>query len=72
MVVVERAGDLAWCGTGGVRANGAAELLTSCVPGNDGPEFYQRIGFRRTGDLDENDEIILALDLGVQRQSSIR
>jgi hypothetical protein len=24
------------------------------------------------GDLDENDEIILALDLGVQRQSSIR
>ena len=56
-----------------VRANGAAQLLTSCVPGNDGPEpFYQHIGFRRTGDLDENDEIILALDLGVQRQSSIR
>ena len=32
-----------------VRANGAAELLTSCVPGNDGPEpFYQRIGDRKS------------------------
>jgi diamine N-acetyltransferase len=56
-----------------VRANGAAELFTSCVPGNDGPEpFYRRIGFRPTADLDENDEIILVLDLGVQRQSSMR
>jgi diamine N-acetyltransferase len=56
-----------------VRANGAAELLTSCVPGDDGPEpFYRRIGFRPTGELDENAEIILALDLGPQNQSSSR
>lgn len=47
-----------------VRANGGAELLTSCVPGGDGPEpFYRRIGFRRTGEFDENGEVILALDL---------
>jgi diamine N-acetyltransferase len=47
-----------------VRANGAAELLTSCLPGDDGPEqFYRRIGFSPTGELDENGEIILALDL---------
>jgi diamine N-acetyltransferase len=47
-----------------VRANGAAELLTSCVPGDDGPEsFYRRLGFLPTGDVDENGEIILALDL---------
>src|SRR5438093_337621 len=32
-----------------VRANGAAELLTSCVPGKGGPEpFYRRIGFSPT------------------------
>jgi diamine N-acetyltransferase len=48
-----------------VRANGAAELLTSCVQGAGGPEpFYQRIGFSPTGELDENGEIILTLDLG--------
>ena len=48
-----------------VRGNGATELLTSCVPGDDGPEpFYQRIGFSPTGELDENGEIVLALDLG--------
>ena len=47
-----------------VRANGAAELLTSCVVGDGGPEpFYRRLGFRPTGDFDENGEIILALDL---------
>ena len=47
-----------------VRANGAAELLTSCVPADGGPEpFYRRIGFTPTGDLDENGEIILALRL---------
>jgi diamine N-acetyltransferase len=46
------------------RANGAAELLTSCVLGEGGPEpFYRRIGFLPTGELDENGEIILALDL---------
>ena len=47
-----------------VRANGAAELLTSCVVGDGGPEpFYRRIGFSPTGEHDENGEIILALDL---------
>jgi len=47
-----------------VRANGAAELLTSCVVGDGGPEpFYRRVGFSPTGELDENGEIILALDL---------
>jgi diamine N-acetyltransferase len=48
-----------------VRANGAGELLTSCVPGDEGPElFYRRLGFAPTGDLDENGEIILTLKLG--------
>jgi RimJ/RimL family protein N-acetyltransferase len=48
-----------------VRVNGGAELLTSCVQSDGGPEpFYRRIGFTPTGELDENDEIILALDLG--------
>lgn len=47
-----------------VRANGAVELLTSCVQGEGGPEpFYRRLGFTPTGELDENGEIILALDL---------
>ena len=47
-----------------VRANGATELLTSCIPGDDGPEpFYRRIGFVPTGDLDESGEIVLALHL---------
>jgi len=56
-----------------VRANGAAELVTSCVPGDDGPEaFYRGIGFGPTGELDENGEIILALDLAVQRRSRLR
>lgn len=45
-----------------VHANGAAELLTSCIPGADGP-FYRRVGFRPTGELDEDGEIILALEL---------
>ena len=48
-----------------VRGNGATELLTSCVPGDDGPEpFYRHIGFSPTGERDENGEIVLALDLG--------
>jgi diamine N-acetyltransferase len=47
-----------------VRANGAAELLTSCAPADDGPEpFYRRIGFTPTGEFDENGETILALKL---------
>ncbi len=47
-----------------VRANGATELLTSCVLATDGPEpFYRRIGFTPTGEFDENREIVLALKL---------
>ena len=47
-----------------VSANGADQLLTSCVVDDGGPEpFYLRVGFRPTGELDENGEIILALDL---------
>lgn len=47
-----------------VRVNGAAELLTSYGQGEGGPEkFYQRIGFRPTGELAEKGEIIVALDL---------
>ena len=48
-----------------VRAQGATELLTSCVVGEGGPEpFYRRLGFVDTGELDENGEIILTLGLG--------
>jgi len=47
-----------------VRENGATELLTSCVQAADGPEaFYRRLGFTPTGELDENGEVILALQL---------
>jgi GNAT superfamily N-acetyltransferase len=47
-----------------VRAHGASELLTSCVPAAGGPEpFYRRLGFVPTGELDENAEIILRLPL---------
>jgi diamine N-acetyltransferase len=47
-------------------ANGAAELLTSCVPGDEGPEpFYRHLGFTPTGGHDEKGEVILALQLGV-------
>jgi GNAT superfamily N-acetyltransferase len=50
-----------------VRANGARELLTSCVPGLEGPEgFYLRLGFVPTGELDDIGETILALDLRPQ------
>ena len=48
-----------------VRAEGATELLTSCVLGDDGPEpFFLRLGFVPTGDLDENGEVVLVLDVG--------
>jgi GNAT superfamily N-acetyltransferase len=47
-----------------VRAEGATQLLTSYVQGegNPGP-FYLGIGFRPTGERDDNGEIIIALDL---------
>lgn len=39
----------------------AQELLTSCVPGTDGPEaFYKKLGFLPTGDM-EDDEMVLRL-----------
>ncbi len=47
-----------------VRAEGAAELLTSLVPGDGGPGgFYERLGFVPTGELDDNGEAILRLAL---------
>ena len=47
-----------------VRAEGAAELLTSYVPGPGGPAgFYERPGFVPTGDLDEDGEVIMRLAL---------
>ena len=47
-----------------VRRHGATELLTSHVPGEDGPAgFYARLGFVPTGELDPDGEILLRLDL---------
>ena len=49
-----------------VRAQGATELLTSYAEGDGEPwPFYRSAGFRPTGELDENGEIILSLDLSV-------
>ena len=48
-----------------VRAVGADELLTSFVPGDGRPgPFYEQLGFVPTGELDEEGEIIVRLDLG--------
>jgi diamine N-acetyltransferase len=42
----------------------ATALFTSYVPGERGPaEFYRRLGFTPTGDLDEDGEIIVRLPL---------
>jgi GNAT superfamily N-acetyltransferase len=47
-----------------VRAEGGTELLTSYAQGDGEPgPFYRSIGFKPTGELDENGEIILGLDL---------
>jgi diamine N-acetyltransferase len=47
-----------------VREQGGRELLTSCVPGPDGPEgFYLRLGFEPTGGVDPDGEILLRLRL---------
>ena len=41
----------------------AAELLTSCVPGEGSPEeFYNKLGFCRTGEM-EDDEVVMRLPL---------
>jgi diamine N-acetyltransferase len=46
-----------------IRQEGATELLTSYVPGDDGPwPFYEKYGFRPTGEVDE-DEIVIRLPL---------
>ena len=46
---------------------GAKELLSSYVPGEDGPgEFYRRYGFAETGDADEG-ELVIRLELGPDR-----
>ena len=47
-----------------LREHGAAELLTSYGVGEGGPElFYQRLGFRPTGERAEMGEVIVALNL---------
>jgi len=47
-----------------VEAEGATELLTSHVAGDDGPaKFYERLGFVPTGDLDPDGEVIIRLTL---------
>ena len=47
-----------------VRGSGGTELLTSHVPGEDGPAgFYARLGFVPRGDRDPDGEIVLRLDL---------
>lgn len=44
---------------------GAMELLTSYVPGDAGPaDFYRRLGFTPTGEVDEDGEIEVRLGLG--------
>jgi diamine N-acetyltransferase len=47
-----------------IRAEGARELLTSYVRQYGGPaEFYARLGFVPTGELDSNGEVIVRLML---------
>ncbi|MEP7023675.1 MAG: GNAT family N-acetyltransferase [Actinomycetota bacterium] len=47
-----------------VRAEGAAELLVSYVPGDGSPAgFYERLGFVPTGELHYTGEVILSLAL---------
>lgn len=50
-----------------LRAERATELLTSCVPGEGSPEpFYRGFGFVPTGEIDEDGETLLALDLSAR------
>ena len=47
-----------------VRAEGGTELLTSYVEGEGEPwSFYKRLGFQKSGERDDNNEIILVLKL---------
>jgi diamine N-acetyltransferase len=44
---------------------GATELLTSYLPGGDGPAgFYAKLGFTPTGNVDEDGEVEVRLPLG--------
>ncbi|WP_439660014.1 GNAT family N-acetyltransferase [Lentzea sp. HUAS TT2] len=48
-----------------LREAGATELYTSCVPGEGSPlPFYRAFGFEPTGEVDDDGEVILLLDLG--------
>ncbi len=43
---------------------GAKALFTSCVPGQESPcGFYEKMGFVYTGDLEEDSELLMRLDL---------
>lgn len=43
---------------------GAKVLLTSCVPGEGSPkQFYEKMGFTATGELDEDGELIMQYEL---------
>ena len=56
-----------------VRAEGATELLTSYVEGVGGPAgFYARLGFRPTGDRDDQGETIVSLDLAERSHPASR
>lgn len=47
-----------------VKAEGATQLHTSFVDGEGTPwPFYERLGFKKTGEFDDNGEEILILDL---------
>jgi diamine N-acetyltransferase len=47
-----------------LREQGAHELFSSYVTGDDGPgPFYERLGFVETGELDPVGEVIIRLDL---------
>jgi diamine N-acetyltransferase len=52
-----------------VKAEGGTELLTSYVPGDNGPAgFYERLGFVPTGELDVGGEVILRLPLSTHAE----
>jgi RimJ/RimL family protein N-acetyltransferase len=41
------------------RPGGQTTLRTSCVPGPHSPiAFYEKFGFRRTGEFDDGEEIL--------------
>ena len=47
-----------------VRAEGGAELLTSCVDAPGGPkDFYLGLGFVPTGEVDDEGELVLCMPL---------